>query len=375
MKRYFITGLLFFNAFASSAQEDYFYAEQLTDEGKNDQAVVVLTRLIDSNVYVSRPGLHMKTLNLAGSVNYSLHDTARSEQCYRSVILYYDSLNNSNRKNDFIRRERYEAYRHLAQNACARQDHPTAIRLLNECGAPGAYHSAGDELQRAQDDYYTIKANAYQQSGQPDSAFWNLCQVQHNNPLYEIGRLFSGPKNKLVQVASVFFGKTSIGDANPGYGYLYAATWSDEFNSLNTVWALNYLSGEKVVLGQSSSSSADISGFPHSVDALHLSPDEKWLAVSSHGAESNSIELIDFNALQQQNNYKVHSRINAYPGKLAVAGWEESTLKLQSDADLVQLNRKEKLTADHVNASAAERVFIFNIEKKKFERPSLLESH
>jgi hypothetical protein len=369
MKRYFITALLFFTAFSAFAQEDYFYAEQLTDEGKHDEAVVVLTRLIDSNVYVSRPGLHMKTLNLAGSVNISLHDTTRAEHCYRSVILYYDSLNNSNRKNDFIRRERYEAYLHLAQSACLRQDHATAIRLLNECGAPDAYHSAGDELQRNKDDYYTLKANAYQQSGQADSAFWNLCQVQVNNPLYVIGQLLSDPKNKLVQVASVFFGKTSIGDANTSYGYLYAATWSDEFSNLNTVWAMNYLSEEKVLLGQSSSNSADLSRYPHSVDALHLSTDERWLAVAIHGHESNSIELIDFNELQQSKNYSVHSRINAYPGTLTVLGWEESTLKLQSDADLIQLNRKEKLSAGQVNASTSQRTFIYNIERKKFERP------
>lgn len=371
----FFISLLF--ASSGAAQEDYFHAEQLASEGKDKEASVVLMRLIDSNVYVTRPGLHMKTLNLAGEVNYTLHDTVRSEYCYRSAIRYYDTLNNSNKQNDFIRRERYIAYRELSQNACERNEAGKAIALLNECGPPGTFFTAdANDLVIAEDQYYKMKSSAFRQMGRPDSAFWYLCRIQVNNPLYETGKIFRDPKNKLVNVVSVPFGQTVSGDADPGPGILYAATWKDELNTSNTIWAVQYASERNLLLGLSSPVKSDTAYFPDTVNELQLSADERWLAVSCQSEGSTWIEIIHFPELIALQTCKVRSTINPSPGNIRLRGWEGNFLRIESDADLLQLNKRDALTTDDLFETTEDvKTFLYDVEKTKFVKQSLPEGN
>ncbi|HTF04594.1 MAG TPA: hypothetical protein VK826_11240 [Bacteroidia bacterium] len=364
----FLLFLLFF--VAGNAQRDYFMAEALIDQDKQAEAVKILDDLIDSNVYVSRPSMHMKTLNLAGSTKRFLNDSAGSKSAYRSAIAYYAKLNPV-QKDDYTKREWYIAHSELASWAWQDEDYALAMHHLDATGAPGPYYSStGHDVTVERDWHYDLRARIFQKQNQPDSAFHCLRQITENDHLRKINAMLISNRFSLVNVEGLFYGRNLNISQYPDAGYLYVLNLrEDSSHAYQTVWFIHYAGGRKEIIGESSYVIGDTSGFPNTAFDISLSQNEEYLAVECEAKGANWIEIIDFRTLIKEHRCVIAQSITPYPGLVYITGWENNLLLISADIDLTKLNRKDHLsTQDLFGTIDDKKDFLFDPVEKKYSR-------
>lgn len=350
-------------------QQDYFFAENLVAEDKNAEAAKVLNHLIDSNAYVDRPAMHMKTLNLAGTVNHYLKDSARSKKCFRSAIAYYDTLSHGYKENDFIKREWYIASTELAEWSLDDHRPDETIALLKNTGPPGEYYSAtGQDVLVAKDHYYDLLSSSFQMLNKPDSAFWYLCKVHEDNPLWQFALLFRDTGNHLVNVNAVYF-TSQQNESETMHAHLYVATWMNSHSESNTIWCVKPEQGMAKLIGKSDGAVNDSSRLPLSVSAISLSETSKWLAVECYAEGNTWIDVISFDELVQKRIYATECSIDPYPGNVSLHGWDNEFVIVESDADLTKLNKATRLSMPDLFGTTDDTAeFLFDPEKKKYTK-------
>jgi tetratricopeptide (TPR) repeat protein len=355
-----------------SAQQDYFYAENLIDNGQYAEAVRVLDHLIDSGAYADRPRFAMMTLNLAGTTRLYLKDTAAAQKCFEAAMQCYDTLSIPRRSDDWNHREYYKAGEHLATVHYARKEYGAANRLLLQIGAPEQYYSAtGSDILTAQTAYYSLRTRVFEKLDQPDSALASIRRIRDSE--YHAPRMldsiFNIETNVIRCVKLVPFTLIPADTRGTGAGSLYFASWKDKDNTPHSIWFVNYERGGLSILGQSSSGQKDAPHFPASCNAMSLSQNEQFLAVECSSEGTTWIDIISFPELLSQRECIVKHSITPYPGMASIESWENNLLCVKSDADLTKLNKKSRLSMPDVFGTVDDRQkFLFDPLSGKYTR-------
>ena len=92
-------------------------------------------------------------------------------------------------------------------------------------------------------------------------------------------------------------------------------------------WLLVGAEGERTELGVGLS---DL----HVVDSLESSSDRDYLAVISVGEGHPILEVVDLRRLLAEKAFETLWEVNPWPGFVAILGWRDGTLRLQSDMPL-----------------------------------------
>jgi tetratricopeptide (TPR) repeat protein len=366
-----ITLLFLFCYGHSSAQQDYFYAETLINNGQYAEGVRVLDHLIDSGAYADRPRFQMMTLNLAGNTKLQLHDTAGGTKCFEAALACYDTLTGPRKSDDWNHCEYYKAGERLAVVHYRQGRYAEAATLLRQIGCPGAYYSAtGRDLLLTQDHYHSLRAKVFQKLNQPDSAFASIRSMRDkmNRPVRFLDSIFNVPSNTIQHVQCVGFNQRAITSENEP-GYLYFVAWVDETHTQNAIWFVNPAGHAVVILGRSTNNAEDAQNFPANCYAMSLSPDEKYLAVECYTEGSNTVQVISFPEMLAEQKCNVKYELVAYPAALTIKGWLQSQLCLESEADLTKLNKKGRLQfPDYPGDDAKKEEFLFDPESGKYSR-------
>lgn len=370
--RTLLISILVFLVAPLSAQQDYFYAQTLIDNGQSVQAVRVLDHLIDSGAYADRPRFAMMTLNLAGTTKEFLQDTAGAAQCFVSAIACYDTLRAPLKSDNSNHREYYKACENLAWIYYYNRQYSLANSLLLHVGPPGEYYSStGTDVLAAHDGYYAFRCKIFQKLNLPDSAF--TCIRKMRDAEYtarrQLDSTFDIATNSIQHIAIVPF-KSLMTDQNCTMaGYLYFVAWKDAFNQPQSVWFVNYDSRGLEIIGWSSGKGVDLLRFPQSPVAMCLSADEKYLAVENQHDSASWIELLNFGDLIGAKTFKRENSISPGPGACHIVKWEKGALLIESNSDLTRLNKKNRLgSVDLFGNPEAMQIYAFDPESGKYTK-------
>lgn len=369
MRTLLIAALLFCSV-KSFAQQDYFYAETLIDNGQYAEAVRVLDHLIDSGAYNDRPRFLMMTLNLAGTTKQYLKDTSGAKKCFESVMACYDTLSGPRRSDDWNRREYYKGSSNLARLHFESQHWTTANTILAKIGEPGEYYSAtGSDVLNAQEDYCQLRTSVFQKLNQPDSAFDYIRKIRdrQNVPVQFLDSIFDVPTNFIQHVKFVSYSPKSE-NTNHIPGYLYFAAWTDETNNQHSIWFINPDRGQIQIISHSVFNQNNPQNFPANCNDMSLSPDEKYLAVTCYTEGSNHIDIFGFPEILNEKRCVLKQSILAYPSSVEIKGWENAQLILECDQDLLRLNKKAHPNWDVTENPDVKYLFLFDPETGKYTK-------
>ncbi len=353
------------------AQQDYFYAENLIENGQKAEAIRVLDHLIDSGAYVDRPRFAMMTLNLAGSTKRALGDTAGARKCFESVMHCYDTLSGPRKSDNWNRREYYKGAFYLAEmHFHELKQWSTSNAILANIGEPGDYYSAtGSDVLLAQERYCKLRTSIFQKLNQPDSAFQYIRQIRdrENVPVQLLDSIFDVSTNSIRQVQFVSYSATSQ-NTNNIPGCLYFVAWNDETNNQHSIWFINPERGQIQILNHSVFNNNDSQNFPANCYDMSLSTDEKYLAVTCYTEGSNFIDIYSFpEIINEQRCVEKHS-ILAYPSSVEIKGWESSMLVVECDQDLTRLNKKMHPNWDVSENPDVKLLYLFDPESGKYSK-------
>jgi hypothetical protein len=355
----------------SFAQQDYFYAETLIDNGQHAEAVRVLDHLIDSGAYVDRPRFEMMTLNLAGNTKLYLKDSAGAKNCFESVLACYDTLRDPLKADDWNQREHYHACENLARLHYYRQEFVHAKELLIMVGPPQGYYSAtGSDVLTAQDSYFSFFAMVYEKLCQPDSALTcmrNIRDAEYRS-VRKLDSIFDVTTNNMGSVKCVPFSMNSSDSKMVSPGYLFFAAWHDAENTQHSIWFVHPESGPIAIIGESTHTMNDANNFPANCYDMSLSPDEKYLAVTCYTEGSNNIDIYSFPEILSEHTCIEKQSIGAYPSAVEIKGWEDNQLIVESDADLTRYNRKVRTGWDVTENPDDKALFLYDLESGKFSK-------
>lgn len=354
------------------AQQDYFYAETLIDNGQYAEAVRVLDHLIDSGAYADRPRFAMMTLNLAGNTKRNLGDTAGARNCFERVMHCYDTLSVPRKADDWNRREYYKGGQELAWLHYCSGNYNLANSLLVRIGKPGAYYSAtGLDGLHAEDHYAFLRCAVFQKLNQPDSAFACIRAVRNkeDHPVaHTLDSMFDVSTNTIQHVKAVPFTWQRDQAKNKTPAYLYFVSYVNAAHTQCSVWFINPEQGALSILAQSQYNTTDPQNFPANCYAMSLSPDEKYLAVECYTEGSNTVQVISFPELIAEKKCIVKHELIAYPAALTIKGWQHTQLCLESEADLTKINKKGRLQFPDYPGDDAKKAeyYLFDPESGKY---------
>lgn len=356
----------------ATAQQDYFYAENLFDHGQYAEAVRVLDHLIDSGAYNDRPRFQLMTLNMAATTKLYLKDTTGAKKNLAAAMSYFDTLSGPRKSDDWNHREYYIAGEHLARVHYAQHDYKAAHDLLKQIKCPGEYYSAtGIDVLIAEDNYYSFCAQLFQKENQPDSAFACIRKMRDREyfSVRKLDSIFDVRTNYIHHVKCVPYTLANIDLPYKKPGYLYFVAWTDETNTQRSTWFVNPERGTIEIIGQSTFNMEDDRDFPANCYDMSLSPDEKYLAVECYTEGSNTVQVISFPEILTQKKCIMKHELLAYPASITIKGWERSQLWLECEADLTKLNKKSRLSyMDYPADDAKKSEFLFDPENGKYSR-------
>ena len=351
------------------AQQDYFYAESLIDEGRHAEAVKVLDHLSASGAYADRPRFAMMTLNLAGTTKLYLKDTAGSIQAFTSAMACYDSLTPPRRADDWNKREYYLAGKNLAQVRVSQGEFLQANDLIKKIRYPGHYYSStGHDVLIAQDLHCMIRARIFCHLNQPDSALsWlrRFRSTEDTKVPHHLDSIFDVQTNFINSVKCVAY---TMAESSHRNSFLLFAAWHGEKNTQHSIWFTIPETGKMEIIAHPIHNIDDQQNFPANCYDMSLSPDEKYLAVTCYTEGSNSIDIFSFHEILHERKCILKQTILAYPSSVEIKGWEKRNLLVESDADLTRYNKKTRNNFDVTDNPDVKRLFLFDPESGKFSK-------